>query len=92
MQRQPYHFELEEDTTGFGEYTRGGLVTQFKPAKTVQFKKLDDALKEPGDFLLSDFSKIERSPQLHVAYQGLDAFQVGTFCVFDAEFTRSTFP
>eukprot|EP00951_Prasinocladus_malaysianus_P022576 scaffold189628_cov45-Prasinocladus_malaysianus.AAC.1 len=73
---QPHHFELEEDTTGFGEYTRGGIVTQFKPAKTISFKTLAQALVEPGEFLLSDFSKMERSPQLHVAYQALDAFQV----------------
>jgi hypothetical protein len=43
----------------------------------LAFKKLSDALDEPGEMLLSDFSKIERSPLLHIAFQALDAYQVG---------------
>jgi ubiquitin-activating enzyme E1 len=43
----------------------------------LAFKKLADALEEPGEFLLSDFSKIERSPLLHICFQALDAYQVG---------------
>jgi ubiquitin-activating enzyme E1 len=34
------------------------------------------ALADPGEFLLSDFAKLERSAQLHVGFQALDAFQV----------------
>lgn len=34
------------------------------------------ALAEPGEFLLSDFSKLDRSAQLHLGFQSLDAFQV----------------
>lgn len=37
---QPQSFELDLDTTKFGDYTRGGLVTQYKPPKTMAFKSL----------------------------------------------------
>eukprot|EP00775_Hariotina_reticulata_P006408 gene6408-6639_t len=70
-----HSFELEWDTTGFSEYVRGGIVTQHKEVKTLEFKTLSDALEAPGEFLLSDFSKIERSPLLHIAFQALDAYQ-----------------
>jgi len=73
---QAHSFELDCDTTKFGAYSRGGIVTQHKESKVLSFKKLSDALEEPGEFLLSDFSKIERSPLLHLAFQALDAYQV----------------
>ena len=73
---QAHSFELDADTTKFGAYTRGGIVTQHKESKVLNFKKLSDALEEPGEFLLSDFSKIERSPLLHLVFQALDAYQV----------------
>jgi Ubiquitin-activating enzyme E1 four-helix bundle len=73
---QAYSFELEVDTSSFGSYIKGGLVTQVKEPKTLAFKKLADALADPGDFLFSDFAKLERSPLLHLGFQALDAFQV----------------
>lgn len=80
MRPQAHSFELECDTSKFGAYTRGGIVTQHKEGKVLAFKKLADALDEPGEFLLSDFSKIERSPLLHIAFQALDAYQVRARC------------
>eukprot|EP00879_Flechtneria_rotunda_P033373 GHRR01036959.1.p1 GENE.GHRR01036959.1~~GHRR01036959.1.p1 ORF type:complete len:159 (-),score=38.52 GHRR01036959.1:116-592(-) len=78
MHCQAHSFELDVDTTKFGEFVRGGIVTQHKETKILSFKKLSEALEAPGEFLLSDFSKIERSPMLHVAFQALDAYQVTT--------------
>lgn len=78
---QAHSFELECDTSGFGAYVRGGIVTQHKESKVLTFKKLAESLEEPGEFLLSDFSKIERSPLLHLAFQALDAYQVCEGCV-----------
>jgi ubiquitin-activating enzyme E1 len=69
-----HSFELMEDTTKFHEYVKGGIVTQHKEQKVLQFKPLEQALQEPGEFLLSDFSKIERSGQLHMGFQALDTF------------------
>eukprot|EP00887_Chlorella_sp_A99_P004083 scaffold23.g4083.t1 len=39
-------------------FARGGIVTQHKPSKTLEFRPLARALEEPGEFLLSDFSKV----------------------------------
>jgi ubiquitin-activating enzyme E1 len=73
---QAHSFELEEDTSSYSTYVRGGIVTQFKRPKQLAFQPLQAALQSPGEFLFSDFSKIERPGLLHVAFQALDTFQV----------------
>ncbi|PON59883.1 Ubiquitin-activating enzyme E [Parasponia andersonii] len=82
-----YSFTLEEDTTNFGAYERGGIVTQVKQPKVLKFKPLREALNDPGDFLLSDFSKFDRPPLLHLAFQALDKFisDLGRFPVAGSE-------
>ncbi|KAG4387265.1 hypothetical protein GLYMA_11G166100v4 [Glycine max] len=76
-----YSFTLEEDTTNYGMYEKGGIVTQVKQPKVLNFKPLREALSDPGDFLLSDFSKFDRPPLLHLAFQALDKFifELGRF-------------
>ncbi|KAL9265455.1 Ubiquitin-activating enzyme E1 1-like protein [Drosera capensis] len=69
---RPYSFDLEEDTTNCAPYQRGGIVTQVKEPKVLNFKPLREALADPGDFLLSDFSKFDRPPLLHLAFRALD--------------------
>jgi len=71
---RPYSFTLEEDTTNYGVYQKGGIVTQVKQPKVLHFKPLREALRDPGDFLLSDYSKFDRPPLLHLAFQALDKF------------------
>jgi ubiquitin-activating enzyme E1 len=71
---RPYSFLLEEETTNFGAYDRGGIVTQVKQPKVLNFKSLREAIQNPGEFLLSDFSKFDRPPLLHLAFQALDEF------------------
>eukprot|EP00250_Pteridium_aquilinum_P004385 c14598_g1_i1 orf=229-3372(-) len=71
---RPYSFFLEEDTTAFGAYERGGIVTQLKQPKVLKFKSFCEAVKNPGEFLLSDFAKFDRPPLLHLAFQALDQF------------------
>ncbi|OMO82888.1 Ubiquitin/SUMO-activating enzyme E1 [Corchorus capsularis] len=84
---RPYSFTLEEDTTNFGMYIKGGIVTQVKQPKVLNFKPLREAIKDPGDFLLSDFSKFDRPPLLHLAFQALDKFvsDLGRFPVAGSE-------
>ncbi|KAL5814853.1 hypothetical protein ACOSQ4_025494 [Xanthoceras sorbifolium] len=84
---RPYSFILEEDTTNFGTYVKGGIVTQVKQPKLLNFKPLREALKDPGDFLLSDFSKFDRPPLLHLAFLALDKFvsELGRFPVAGSE-------
>ncbi|KAG7965158.1 hypothetical protein I3843_09G210000 [Carya illinoinensis] len=50
-------------------------IKNVKQPKVLKFKPLREALKDPGDFLLSDFSKFDRPPLLHLAFQALDKFQ-----------------
>ncbi|XP_065880500.1 ubiquitin-activating enzyme E1 1 isoform X2 [Euphorbia lathyris] len=84
---RPYSFSLEEDTSNFGFYEKGGIVTQVKQPKVLNFKPLREALKNPGDFLLTDYSKFDRPPLLHLAFQALDKFlsQSGRFPVAGSE-------
>lgn len=84
---RPYSFTLEEDTTNFGTYEKGGIVTQVKQPKVLNFKPLKEALNDPGDFLLSDFSKFDRPPLLHLAFQALDKFvsELGRFPIAGLE-------
>ncbi|CAL5220461.1 g2482 [Coccomyxa viridis] len=72
---KPHSFELEQDTSSYKGYVRGGIVAQFKRPKQLAFQPLQQAIDSPGEFLFSDFSKIERPGLLHVAFQALDAFQ-----------------
>ena len=37
---QAHSFELDMDTSTYGEYLRGGIVTQFKEPKQLAFKRL----------------------------------------------------
>ncbi|KAM3216917.1 ubiquitin-activating enzyme E1 1-like [Capsicum annuum] len=71
---RPYSFTIENDTTEYAAYEKGGIVTQVKEPKVLKFKPLRQAIKDPGDFLLSDFSKFDRPPILHLAFQALDRF------------------
>lgn len=84
---RPYSFILEEDTTNYGAYERGGIVTQVKQPKVLNFKSFREALNDPGEFLMSDFSKFERPPLLHLAFQALDKFvcELGRFPVAGSE-------
>lgn len=70
----PHSFTLEEDTRHFAAYSKGGIVIQVKQSKVLKFKPLEDALQSPGAFLCTDYSKTNRCPLLHLAFQALDEF------------------
>ena len=53
----------------------GGLVAQHKEPKQSKHRPLSECIAEPGEFLLTDFSKMERPPLLHVAFQALEKFK-----------------
>lgn len=69
----PYTFNIG-DVSKHGQYTTGGYVTQVKQPKKLNFKSLRESLAEPGEFLISDFAKMDYPPQLHVGFQALHAF------------------
>ncbi|XP_049960406.1 ubiquitin-like modifier-activating enzyme 1 [Schistocerca serialis cubense] len=68
----PYTFSIG-DTSSYSKYVSGGIVTQVKVPTVMQFKPLKEALKEP-EFVITDFSKFERAPQLHLAFQALHKY------------------
>ncbi|KAF4509164.1 hypothetical protein G6O67_005455 [Ophiocordyceps sinensis] len=70
----PYTFSIG-DVSGLGTYTRGGIYQQVKMPKIISFKSFTTALKEP-EFLMSDFAKFDRPPQLHLGFKALEAFQL----------------
>uniref|UniRef100_A0A8B9Z6M8 E1 ubiquitin-activating enzyme n=1 Tax=Buteo japonicus TaxID=224669 RepID=A0A8B9Z6M8_9AVES len=68
----PYTFSIG-DTSGFGDYVRGGIVTQVKMPKHIRFKRLREALAEP-EMMITDFGKAERPPIMHWGWQALHRF------------------
>ncbi|GJP35185.1 hypothetical protein CLOM_g19695 [Closterium sp. NIES-68] len=73
-----HSFLLDDDTSAYGAYEGGGIVTQVKQPKQLAFRTLAACLHQPGEFLLSDFAKFDRPPLLHLAFQALDAFHKET--------------
>ncbi|KAI0375552.1 ubiquitin activating enzyme [Pilatotrama ljubarskyi] len=69
----PYTFAIG-DTSNFGEYKSGGVFTQVKMPKILQFKSLRDSLKEP-ELFVTDFSKFDRPATLHAGFQALSQFE-----------------
>ncbi|CEG71464.1 Putative Podospora anserina S mat genomic DNA chromosome 3, supercontig 2 (Fragment) [Rhizopus microsporus] len=68
----PYTFSIG-DTSNFGDYKNGGIFTEVKMPKQVDFKSFRESLTSP-DFLISDFAKFDRPMQLHLGFQALHAF------------------
>lgn len=68
--------EADQARFSSGESSSGGYVTQVKQPLTVNFKPLSEAIAKPGEFLISDFAKMDRPELLHIAFRALDAFQV----------------
>jgi ubiquitin-activating enzyme E1 len=68
----PYTFSIG-DVSGLGQYKRGGMFTQVKMPKFLDFKSLSASLREP-EFLISDYAKFDRPQQLHIGFQALYAF------------------
>lgn len=68
----PYTFSIG-DVSGLGQYTGGGIFTQAKMPKNINFKSLREQLEEP-EVLISDFAKFDRPGQLHIGFQALHAF------------------
>lgn len=68
----PYTFSIG-DTTKYAEYLQGGIVTQVKMPKNLQFLPLQEALKKP-EFIITDFAKFDHPDQMHIAFQALHRF------------------
>ncbi|KAL5337729.1 hypothetical protein BJX70DRAFT_368601 [Aspergillus crustosus] len=68
----PYSFSIGE-VSDLGTYQGGGLFTQVKMPKFIDFQPLSEQIKKP-EFLISDFAKFDRPQQLHIGVQALHKF------------------
>lgn len=68
----PFAFRIGA-VSQYGEYIKGGIFTEVKQPLKQSFKTLQQSLAEP-EYLFSDFAKMERTPQLHLAFQALQGF------------------
>ncbi|KAF9882940.1 hypothetical protein FE257_004875 [Aspergillus nanangensis] len=68
----PYTFSIG-DVSDLGTYKSGGIYSQVKMPKFVDFQPLAEQIKKP-EFLISDFAKFDRPQQLHVGVQALHKF------------------
>jgi len=69
----PFTFSIG-DTSGNSDYVRGGIVTQVKMPKAVNFKSMEESLKDP-EFLITDFAKFDRPGLLHICFQALGKYE-----------------
>src|SRR5437879_2040321 len=69
----PYTFSIGE-VSSHGTYDRGGLYTQVKKPKVINFKSQVEQLKEP-ELLITDFATFERPLQLHIGFQDHNQFR-----------------
>lgn len=68
----PYTFTIG-DTSGLGTYKKGGIFTQVKMPKKINFKSLKESISQP-EHLISDFAKFDRPASLHAGWQALSAY------------------
>jgi ubiquitin-activating enzyme E1 len=68
----PYTFSIG-DVSKYKPYKKGGMYTQVKMPKIIDFQPFSEQLKKP-EMLISDFAKFDRPAQLHVGFQALHAF------------------
>jgi len=69
----PYTFSIG-DTSAFAKYTSGGIVTEVKKPKYIDFKSIDSANATP-DYFITDFTKMDDNDSIHIAFQALSTFK-----------------
>ena len=65
----PFTFSIG-DTSNLSAYETGGVFEQVKQPRKFTFKSLKESLKAP-EFVISDFAKMDRMPQLLAAFTTL---------------------
>ncbi|KAF9055006.1 ubiquitin activating enzyme [Hymenopellis radicata] len=70
----PYTFTIG-DTSNLSDYKAGGIFTQVKMPKIIEFKPLRESLASP-EFFMTDFAKFDRPATLHAGFQALSQFQM----------------
>lgn len=60
-------FRIKCDTTNFNKYASGGIITEIKQTKKIDFIKLEESLKAP-EFVLTNYLDFDRPNELHACY------------------------
>lgn len=82
-------FKLLHDTTNYGKYLGGGMVTQVKMPIKMDFLKLSDAIENP-EFIITDFTDFDRPAKMHSMYKAINmASDKKTFIEKTKEFYKS---
>lgn len=68
----PYTFSIG-NTSNFSKYERGGIASQVKMSKELNFKSFKESLQNP-EFIITDFAKFDHPAQLHLAFTALHKF------------------
>ncbi|KAF9490522.1 ubiquitin activating enzyme [Pleurotus eryngii] len=68
----PYTFSIG-DTTRLSPYKTGGIFTQVKMPKIIDFKPLRESRENP-EYFVTDFAKFDRPATLHAGFQALSQF------------------
>ncbi|ELU45435.1 ubiquitin-activating enzyme E1 1 [Rhizoctonia solani AG-1 IA] len=70
----PYTFSIGDTSNLKGDYVSGGIFTQVKMPKIIEFVSCSESLKSP-EFFITDFAKFDRPATLHAGFQALSAFK-----------------
>ena len=68
----PYTFSIG-DVSGLGMYGGGGLFSQVKMPKFIDFQPFSEQIKKP-ELMISDYAKFDRPAQLHAGIIALHTF------------------
>ncbi|KAF4619394.1 hypothetical protein D9613_005526 [Agrocybe pediades] len=68
----PYTFSIG-DTSDLSDYKTGGIFTQVKMPKILDFKSLRESSKSP-EYFITDFAKFDRPVTLHAGFRALSTF------------------
>lgn len=69
----PYTFSIG-DTSTFEKYVSGGIVTEVKKPKILDFKSIKKANQSP-EYMITDFTKMDDYDTIHLAFQALTEYQ-----------------
>jgi len=71
----PYSFFIEnQGLDKFSPYISGGIATEVKRSKFIDFRTFEEGLQSIGEYEPTDYSKFDRGFVLHSAYKALDQF------------------
>lgn len=66
--KDPFSFEINEDTRGYRPYERGGYSNQIKQKVSLSFKSMAESIEDPNNFVC-DVMKFDRMSALHIAFR-----------------------